>query len=79
MPDAIDLAQVREQELRDDAMAEHARRGSEWFPEDEGETLLCRVCEDFIPEPRRLALPGVHTCIDCQHDLEIALKTGAPL
>ncbi|CAB4127166.1 Zinc finger, DksA/TraR C4-type [uncultured Caudovirales phage] len=26
----------------------------------------CLECDEAIPEPRRLALPGVKTCIPCQ-------------
>ena len=70
MSDPIDRAQAREQEMRDDALAEQARRGSAWWPEDEGETLLCARCDEFIPDGRRTALPGVKTCIECQTDIE---------
>lgn len=28
----------------------------------------CTSCGDEIPEARRRALPGAHTCIDCQSD-----------
>ena len=32
-----------------------------------GESLThCAECEEPIPEPRRVALPGVKLCIDCQ-------------
>ena len=34
----------------------------------------CRVCDESIPLPRRKAIPGVNTCIDCQADLEHALN-----
>ncbi|EAS1759763.1 TraR/DksA family transcriptional regulator [Salmonella enterica] len=30
----------------------------------------CRQCGDEIPEKRRLLLPGVSLCIDCQMDNE---------
>jgi RNA polymerase-binding transcription factor DksA len=26
----------------------------------------CAICGDDIPEPRRIALPGVRTCVACQ-------------
>lgn len=74
MPDLLDRASEHEQEMRDDALAEQARRGSYCWPPDEGDELLCRVCEDFIPEARRDALPGVQTCIACQQDLEKATR-----
>jgi phage/conjugal plasmid C-4 type zinc finger TraR family protein len=28
----------------------------------------CEVCGDEIPEKRRLALPGVRTCVACQSE-----------
>jgi len=32
-----------------------------------GESLeYCQICGDDIPERRRLALPGVRTCVTCQ-------------
>ncbi|QFT63737.1 DksA/TraR family C4-type zinc finger protein [Roseivivax sp. THAF30] len=34
-----------------------------------GESLThCAECEEPIPEKRRLALPGVKLCIDCQQE-----------
>ena len=34
-----------------------------------GESLThCAECEEPIPEARRLAIPGVKLCIDCQRD-----------
>ena len=26
----------------------------------------CEACDEDIPQARRLALPGVRTCVDCQ-------------
>lgn len=35
----------------------------------QGESLkYCAECDEEIPEARRLALPGVKLCIDCQQD-----------
>ena len=37
----------------------------------------CQECGDKIPKARRLAVPGVQMCVDCQEYAEkIALKTG---
>ena len=37
----------------------------------------CAECGDKIPKARRLAVPGVQMCVDCQEYAEkIALKTG---
>ena len=34
-----------------------------------GESLLqCMICGENIPERRRLALPGVRTCVECQSE-----------
>ncbi|MDU4001396.1 TraR/DksA C4-type zinc finger protein [Pluralibacter gergoviae] len=30
----------------------------------------CRECGESIPEARRVNLPGVQTCIDCQQEIE---------
>ena len=37
----------------------------------------CQECGDKIPKARRLAVPGVQLCVDCQNYAErVALKTG---
>ena len=30
----------------------------------------CEECDDAIPEPRRLVLPGVRLCVHCQEYLD---------
>ena len=30
----------------------------------------CRECGESIPEARRINMPGVQTCIDCQKEIE---------
>ena len=36
-----------------------------------GESLThCEECEELIPEARRLAIPGVRCCVQCQSSLE---------
>ena len=43
-----------------------------------GESLThCAECEEPIPEKRRLALPGVKLCLDCQQDRDGAFKARA--
>lgn len=74
MTDLWDRATAREEALRDDALAEQARRDP-----TRGKTFLdsarnCRVCDEAIPEKRRRAVPGVQTCVDCQNDLERAVS-----
>ena len=67
MSDDMDRAQAREEEMRSDALAEHDRRAH-------GRPLLLSAthceCGVAIPEIRRKTLPGVQTCIECQHDIE---------
>lgn len=59
----MDRAQAREEELRGDALAEHARRAQAVAGDS---ALVCDDCGEPIPEGRRLAIPGVQTCIECQ-------------
>ena len=73
MTSAIDKTQAREEEIRIDAMADQASRNRQCWPE-EGSAMNCRVCDEEIPEARRLALPGVQTCIECQEELERGAK-----
>jgi phage/conjugal plasmid C-4 type zinc finger TraR family protein len=67
VPDDIDRAQAINEELQADALASHFRRAAGRLRESAGE---CVECGDEIPEPRRRAVPGVKTCIDCQRQLE---------
>lgn len=40
-----------------------------------GESLThCAECEEPIPEKRRVALPGVKLCLDCQQERDSAFK-----
>ena len=66
--DDVDRAQAREQEMRQDALAEHAREAQIAAAVDSAE--FCAMCGEAIPEGRRDAVPGVQTCIDCQKDVE---------
>lgn len=37
-----------------------------------GESLRdCADCGEEIPEPRRVALPGVKLCVDCQSERDV--------
>jgi phage/conjugal plasmid C-4 type zinc finger TraR family protein len=71
MSDIIDLAAAREEEHRADALAAHFRRRGETRKKSE---LSCVLCDAPIPDARRRALRGVTTCVDCQTELERALK-----
>jgi phage/conjugal plasmid C-4 type zinc finger TraR family protein len=68
MADEMDRAQAREEEMRADALAEHQRRahGDATIPS----ARQCAICDEDIPARRRLAIPGVQTCVECQRDLE---------
>lgn len=72
MTDLFDRATEREEQDRADALAEQARRAGLDGKTVDDSALVCRVCEEPIPEARRCALPGVQTCVDCQADLERA-------
>jgi len=45
-----------------------------------GDSLThCAECDEPIPEPRRVAIPGVKLCIDCQQERDRAFKPrGGP-
>lgn len=64
MPDLSDIAQERidrELEAKLSNITGRAVRASATHCE----------CGEGIPEPRRVALPGVQTCIDCQTAAEL--------
>lgn len=68
----MDRAQAREEEMRGDALAEHARRMQ---PAASDSAIECVLCDEPIPEGRRLALPGVQLCVECQ---EFSERYGYP-
>lgn len=68
MTDVFDRAQEREEEMRSDALAERYRRAHGHAPRLSASA--CIHCDSVIPEARRLAVPGVQTCIECQTDIE---------
>ena len=68
MSDAMDRAQAHEEEMRSDALAAFERRAHGHPPRVSAE--FCSVCDEPIPTARRITLPGVQTCVDCQHDIE---------
>ncbi len=69
MTDIFDRAQERDEQLRQEALANQARHAAAMARES---ALTCAVCDDPIPELRREAVPGVQTCIECQRDIEAA-------
>ena len=65
MPDDMDLCQQINQELIDDALADHYSRRLH------GETLThCLDCGEEIPLSRQLAVRGCSRCVACQTDHE---------
>lgn len=63
------------QEQIDDSLADAVQFARAGLPE--GESLEeCEACGDEIPERRRLALPGVRTCIACQSRRDSARTLG---
>lgn len=67
MTDVFDRGQAREQEMRDDAIAEFKRA----HPANAADSAIhCHWCDEPIPDGRRIAVPGVQTCIACQMQFE---------
>lgn len=67
MTDVFDRAQEREAEMRDDALADQARRAH--LHDNRPSATVCD-CGNVIPEGRRRAIPGVQFCVECQADIE---------
>ena len=53
------------QDQIDDTVADAVLEARARLPSGESATH-CIECDEPIPEPRRLAVPGVRTCIHCQ-------------
>ena len=63
MTDEADNAEALEQDMREQAERQIKRYTGVSAHECEG-------CGETIPEPRRVALPGVRICVDCQREIE---------
>ena len=57
------------QEQIDASVADAVRLARSRLPQGESRTH-CEMCEEPIPEARRMAVPGVRLCVDCQADNE---------
>lgn len=77
MSDDIDRAQAREQQLREDALRDHARRAGLQVKRMTDPATECTDCNAPIPEARRKAVPGCTRCVKCESAQE--LKKGWPL
>ena len=53
------------QDQIDDTVKDAVLRARAHMPKGEAATH-CVECGEEIPEPRRRALPGVRTCVECQ-------------
>lgn len=71
--DISDIATERETQAREHAIEAQRRRCGLAGKTTADSLSACSVCDEPIPEARRNAVPGVQTCVDCQHDLERAL------
>lgn len=56
-----------------DSIADEVQRARDNLPKGES-YIFCDECGEKIPEKRRLALPGVKLCIDCQNEKERSQK-----
>ena len=57
------------QEQIDDSIADEVTRARARMPTGES-AAFCSECGDDIPEARRIALPGVQTCVACQSAID---------
>lgn len=76
MTDIFDMATEREEIARMDALGVQQRRAGLAGKTVVDSATECAVCEADIPFARRVALPGVQTCIDCQEELERAARSS---
>lgn len=67
--DEFDRATEREEQMREDALNEQARRAGLTGKTVADSAAVCD-CGEQIPEARRQAIPGVQTCMDCQSEIE---------
>lgn len=73
MTDIYDRATEREEAHRENALSEQRHRAGLTGKTVRDSADECRICGAGIPKARRVAVPGVQTCIDCQTDLEHGL------
>lgn len=73
MIDALDEASRCEMAERESAVRDQlertridAQRGADREAARAGQEAICTDCDDPIPEPRRLAVPGCLRCIECE-------------
>lgn len=74
MTDIADDALRTEEEVRNRALQAQQLRAGLQGKTVEDSAKECSVCDEPIPEARRVAVPGVQTCVACQADLEHVMK-----
>ena len=74
MSDDTDRATEREELARQDAIAAQVRRAGLSGKTVADSARDCRLCDEPITHGRREALPGVQACIECQGDLDRAVR-----
>lgn len=68
MADIIDTAAVIEELQRNAALSAHRINHNAVSAE------YCSECGEYIPAPRRAAVPGCQTCAECQSVIELKNK-----
>lgn len=76
MTDVFDRASEREETDRAQALATQARRSGFAGKTMADSASEYQVCGEAIPPLRRVVLPGVQTCVECQEELERAERLG---
>ena len=65
------------QQQIDDSIEDAIKRARAQLPS--GPSLThCEECGEAIPEPRRLAVPGVRLCIACQDEVDRQAQATSP-
>jgi len=72
--DIVDQAILTEEENRQAALQRIARHDGSQGKTVRDSAEQCSVCDDPIPQLRREAVPGVHTCVACQDELEREMR-----
>jgi phage/conjugal plasmid C-4 type zinc finger TraR family protein len=68
--DQFDRATEIEEAMREDALQAQAWRNTKRGKSAADSAENCELCEAAIPLARRVAVPGVQLCVDCQADIE---------
>ena len=70
MPDLVDRATERADEILADALYEHGRRAGIGGRVYDDSRFECADCGEPIPEERRAIFFGVQRCVPCQRKVE---------